>query len=326
MENFHAYKVTTGVLAGLFVVVIGMAVIGVSGVASYFSFFLCCFLSLPIFIVAFGWGTLASFVSLISATIILIITTNIYIGFGSMLLFFLPAVYASWLLGLARPSHKEDTLIWYPLSSVIFHSTNFIALTSSLIGFYIQVHPSTPVIAKKITAHMIQAVQQSQSVKGADILAFSELLMTHTATLAAIALTVYSLIFLIGNLYFSMIAAQRMKWLRRPPDDWGHTFRLPILGLAIFIFVCAASMIELGFILNLSTRAFATAYTVSLSISGLAYLHDITKGVNGRIVILSLVYISILTVIFAPPVFFMTLLMGIWSTIQYHLRSHNKFH
>ncbi|CDO46531.1 hypothetical protein AT246_00645 [Bartonella henselae] len=326
MKNFRTYEIMTGILAGLFAVVIGMAIISVINIAPYFSFLLGCFLSLPIFIVAFGQGTLASLVALISATVVLIIVTNIYIAFGFMLLFFLPAVYASWLLGLARPAQKENSLIWYPLSSVIFHLTNFIALISSFIGLYVETHPSTSLIAKKITANIAQAMQQSQSLKETDIIAFRELLMTHAATLTAIVLTVYSLIFLIGNLYFSMITAQHMKWLKRPRDDWSKTLRLPISGLVIFIGVCIASMIELGLTLNLSARVFSTAYTVVISISGLAYLHNITKGINGRIIILSLVYIAILTVVFAPPISFMMLLMGIWAAIQYNFQSRNKLH
>ncbi|CAF25947.1 hypothetical protein [Bartonella quintana] len=326
MKNFHTYQIMTGILAGLFAVVIGMAIISVANIAPYFSLLLGCFLSLPIFIVAFGRGTLASLAALISATIVLIIVTNVYIAFGFMSLFFLPAVYASWLLGLARPAQKENSLIWYPLSSVIFHLTNFIALISSLTGLYIEMHPSTLLIAKKITENIVQATQQSQSLKETDIAAFSELLMTHAATLTAIALTVYSLIFLIGNLYFSMITAQHMKWLKRPRDDWSQTLRLPISGIVIFIVVCIVSMIELGFTLNLSARVFSTAYTVVISISGLAYLHNITKGINGRIIILSIVYIAILTVVFAPPISFMMLLMGIWAAIQYNFQSRNKLH
>ncbi|WP_455478469.1 hypothetical protein V3565_00915 [Bartonella sp. B10] len=326
MKNFCIYEIMTGILAGLFVVVIGMAIISITNTAPYFSLFLGCFLSFPIFMVAFGWGTLASFSALISATVVLTITTNIYIGFGFMLLFFLPAVYASWLLGLAQQVKEKKLLIWYPLSSVIFHLTNFIALISSLIGLYIQTHPATPIITKKITENIAQAIQQSQSIKESDILTFSEFLMTHATTLTAIALTIYSLIFLIGNLYFSVTTAKYMKWLRRPNDDWRQSLRLPISGLVIFIIVSVASMIELGFTLNLIAHVFTTAYIIVISISGLAYLHNITKGISGQIIILSLVYISILTVVFAPPVSFMMLLMGIWATIQYNFQSHNKPH
>ncbi|GAA5093962.1 hypothetical protein [Bartonella acomydis] len=329
MENFHLYKIMTGVLAGLFAVVIGMAIISIANIASivsYLSLLLGCFLSLPIFIVAFGQGTFASLVALIIATVVLIITTDIYIAFGFMLLFFLPAVYASWLLGLARSTQKENTLIWYPLSSVIFHLTNFIALIATFIGFYVQTRPSTPLIAKKITADITQAMQQSQSIKETDIHAFNEFLMTHAATLTAMALTIYSLIFLIGNLYFSMITAQHMKWLKRPRDDWSQTLRLPISGIFIFLLVCIASMIDFNAAANLSTRVFSSAYTVIISISGLAYLHNITKGINGRIIILSLVYIAILTIVFAPPISFMMLLMGIWAAIQYNFQSHKKLH
>ncbi|MBB5073610.1 hypothetical protein HNQ69_000731 [Bartonella callosciuri] len=326
MQNIHVYKIMTGVLAGLFAVVIGMAIISVANIAPYFSILLGCFLSLPIFIVAFGQGTLASLVALISATVVLVITTDLYIALGSMLLFFLPAVYASWLLGLARLEQKENILMWYPLSSVIFYLTNFIALIATFIGLYIQTRPSTPLMAQKITANIVQAMRKSQSLKEAEITAFSELLMTHAATFTAIALTIYSLIFLIGNLYFSMITAQHMKWLKRPRDDWSQTLRLPISGIIIFIIVCIASMVELGATVNLGTRVFSSAYTIIISISGLAYLHNITKGINGRVIILSLVYIAILTVVFAPPISFMMLLMGIWAAIQYNFQSRNKPH
>ncbi|WP_354186457.1 hypothetical protein [Bartonella japonica] len=326
MQNFCVYKIMTGIVAGLFAVVIGMAIISVANIAPYFSIFLGCFLSLPIFIVAFGQGTLASLVALTSATVVLAIVTNIYTAFSFMLLFFLPAVYTSWLLGLARPAQKENTLIWYPLSSVIFHLTNFIALIATFIGLYIQSLPSTPLIAKQVTENIAQAMRQSNSIRETDIAAFSEVLMAHAATLTTIALTTYSLIFLIGNLYFSMIIAQHMKWLKRPSDDWSQTFRLPISGIVIFIVVCIASMIELNPAVDLGMRIFSTAYTIIISISGLAYLHKITKGINGRIIILSLVYIAILTVVFAPPISLMMLLMGIWAALQHSFQSRNKLH
>ncbi|WP_317993041.1 hypothetical protein [Bartonella gliris] len=326
MKSFRTYKIMTGILAGLFAVVIGMAIISIANIAPYFSLLLGCFLSLPIFTVAFGRGTLASLVALISATVVLVIVTNVYISLCFMLLFFLPAVYASWLLGLARPAQGGNSLIWYPLSLVIFHLTNFIAFISSFIGLYIETRPSTPLIAKKVTANITQAMQQSQSLKETDILAFSEFLMTHAATFTAIALAIYSVIFLIGNLYFSIVTAQHMQWLKRPRDDWSQTLRLPMSGIVIFIVVCIASMIELGFTLNLIARVFSTAYTVIISITGLAYLHNITKGINGRIIILSLVYIAILTVVFAPPLSFMMLLMGIWAAIQYNFQSRKKLH
>ncbi|PIT70043.1 hypothetical protein [Bartonella tribocorum] len=324
MKKNRTYEILTGVLAGLFAVVIGMAIISVANIAPYFSLFLGCFLSLPIFIVAFNQGTFASFAALISATVILAIATDIYIAVGLMLLSFLPAVYASWLLGLARPAQKENTLIWYPLSSIIFHLTNFIALIVTFIGLYVKAAIGTPLIAKKIIENIVQTLQQLQSLKEDDILNVREFLMAHAATLAAISLTIYSLIFLIGNLYFSVITARYMKWLKRPRDDWSATFRLPISGIVIFIAVSIASMTELSDSLNLGTCVFSSAYTVIISISGLAYLHNITKGVNGRVIILFLVYIAMLTIVFLPPISLMMVLMGIWAAIQYNFQSHKK--
>ncbi|WP_175868742.1 hypothetical protein [Bartonella gabonensis] len=324
MNENRTYKILTGVLAGLFAVVIGMAIIRVANIVPFFSFLLGCFFSLPIFIVAFSQGTFASFIALISATVILFIATDIYIALGLMLLFFLPAVYASWLLGLAKTAQKENTLIWYPLSSVIFHLTNFIALIVTFIGLYVKASPNTPFIAKKIIENIVQALQQLPALKEANILNFSDFLMAHAAILAAIAMVFYSLIFLIGNLYFSMITAQYMKWLKRPRDDWSKTLRLPISGIVIFILVSIASMAELSDSLNFATLVFISAYTVIISISGLAYLHNITKGINGRIIILSFVYIAILTVFFFPPIPIMMLLMGIWAAIQYNFQSRKK--
>ncbi|WP_142416323.1 hypothetical protein [Bartonella massiliensis] len=324
MKKNRNYEILTGVLAGLFAVVIGMAIISTENRIPSLSLLLGCFLSLPIFIVAFGQGTFASFVALISATVILSLVTDIYIALDLALLSFLPAVYASWLLGLARPAQKENTLIWYPLSSVIFHLTNFIAFIVTFIGLYVKARPDSPFIAQKITANIVQTLQQSQSLKEADILNVSEFLMAHAATLAAIALAASSLIFFIGNLYFSIMTAQYMKWLKRPRDDWSKTLRLPISGIVIFIVVSIASMIEFSDSLNLGTYVFSSAYTVIISISGLAYLHNITKGVNGRIIILSLVYIAILTVVFFPPISLMMLLMGIWAAIQYNFQSRKK--
>ncbi|MCL6229518.1 DUF2232 domain-containing protein [Bartonella bilalgolemii] len=325
MEDSYSYKTIIGILAGLFTATIGMAIISVSNIIPYCSLFLGCFISLPIFATAFRYGTLPSLVALISATFVLSVTNNIYIGFSFMLLFFLPAVYASWLLGLAQPTKEENSLIWYPLSSIIFLLTNFIACISTFIGVYVQNHQASPIIAKKITENIAQTMRQSQSIKETDILSFSELLTTHTATLTAVILTIYSLLFFIANLYFSMMIAHHIDWLKRPRDDWKQNFRLPIWGLIIFIAAFIAATIEIGFIFNLSANVFITAYTFIISISGLAYLHNITKEISGRMIILSLVYIAILTVIFTVPISFMLLLMGIWATIQYNSQSRKYY-
>ncbi|ALE03981.1 hypothetical protein [Bartonella ancashensis] len=318
MRNFCTYEVIVSVLSGVFSAFVVTVAVAVAHVAPYLSFLLGCFVSLPIFISAFGLGTSYSIIALVSATSVLAVANHVYIAVGFMLLCFLPAVYTAWLLGLAQKTQENETLRWYPLSSVIFLLTNFIACISIFIGFYIGSHPDTPTITQKITQSVIRAMQQSQSIDESDILVFGEFFVTHSALLIALALTIYSLVFLICNLYFSTIIAQRMKWLTRPRDDWKKTFRLPISGLAIFIIACISSMIELGFFLDLSARIFTTAYIIIISISGLAYLHNITQGINSRIIILSLVYIAILTVVFASPVLFIILLMGIWATIQYN--------
>ncbi|MHC5306802.1 DUF2232 domain-containing protein [Bartonella sp. LJL80] len=317
MTQTNSQNLSVGLLAGLFAAVLGMAIVSLVTVLPVLSIILGCFISLPIFIAAFGWGTLSSVIALLTATLVLGIAQNFHVGFGFMLLFFLPAVYASWLLGLAQPDADGRSVKWYPLSSVIFLLTSFIAIICVLIGAYFHSQPSTPMIAQQVADLFANAMRQAQSANEADILAFRDMIVSNIVPLLSSGLATYSLIFLIGNLYFSLVGAQRMKRLARPREDWPTSFRLPLAAVVIFLVTFLATFVEFGSIIDLCAIVFYTTFMLALSISGLAYLHNLTRGVRGRTVILSLVYIAIFTFVFAFPISIMIFLMGVWAAIQH---------
>lgn len=316
MLQNKTYTFPAGILGGLFAAVLATAIMGFFLIFPPLALFIGCFMSLPIFVVAFGWGTMASVIALVTAAIVLIIAQNIYIGLGFTLLFFLPAVYASWLLGLAQTDKDGHTTRWYPLSSVIFLLTGFISIISVFIGLLLHNNPSTPIIAEQIANFVVNSLRQTNSASETDIIAFHDFLVTNIAPLMSSSLATYGVIFLIGNLYFSLVGAQRMKRLARPRDDWPKNFRLPIAALGIFVVAFGATFFELGTFLNLCASVFNTTFTLAISMTGLAYLHNLTRGINGRFFILALVYIGLFTFIFTVPISLILLLMGIWTTLQ----------
>lgn len=316
MLKQNSHNIPIGILAGLFAAVLGMAITSLLPIVPLFAILIGCFISLPIFIAAFGWGTLASVVALLTATIVLAIAQNVYVSIGYMLLFFLPAVYASWLLGLAQFNDNGRTVKWFPLSSAIFILTSFISVICVFIGIYIHNQPSTPIVAQQIADLFADAMRQTQSAKEADISAFHDIFVANIVPFMASGLATYGVIFLIGNLYFSLVGAQRMQRLARPREDWPTQFRLPLPALVILAGAFLTTLFDLGGIINLCALVFNTTFTLAFSISGLAYLHNLTRGLRGRVFILTFVYIALFTFVFALPVFIVILLMGIWATIQ----------
>ncbi|MBI0169419.1 MULTISPECIES: hypothetical protein [Bartonella] len=305
-----------GILGGLFAAVLATAIMSFFLVFPPLALLLGCFMTLPIFIVAFGWGTIASIISLITATIVLVFAQNLYIGLGFALLFFLPAVYGSWLLGLAETDKEGHTVQWYPLSSVIFLLTGFISIICVIIGTILHNNPTTPIIAGEVANFVANSLRETNSASEADIVTFHDFLVTNIVPLLSSSLATYGVLFLIGNLYFSLVGAQRMKRLARPRDDWPKKFRLPIPALVIFIVAFGATFFKLGTFLNLCASVFNTTFTLAISMTGLAYLHNLTRGMSGRIFILGFVYIALFTFVFTLPVSLILLLMGIWTTIQ----------
>lgn len=316
MLQKKSYTFPAGILGGLFAAVLATAIMSFFTVFPPFALLLGCFMSLPIFIVAFGWGTAASIISLVTAAIVLIFAQNFYIGLGFTLLFFLPAVYASWLLGLAEMDEDGHAIKWYPLSSVIFLLTGFISIICVFIGTILYNNPTTPIIAGEIASFVTNSLRETNSASEADIVTFHDFLVNNIVPLLSSSLATYGVLFLTGNLYFALVGAQRMKRLARPRDDWPRKFRLPLPALIIFIVAFGATFFQLGTFLNLCALVFNTTFTLAISMTGLAYLHNLTRGISGRIFILGFVYIALCTFIFAVPVSLILLLMGIWTTIQ----------
>lgn len=318
MTQQNTHIIPVGIVAGLFAGVIGMAMNTLLMVSPLLAIIVVCFISLPIFIAAFGWGTLSSIIALSVATFVLIIAQNFYIGISYMLLFFLPAVYASWLLGLAQYDTDNQTVKWYPLSSVIFLIISFISIICVLIGVYIYNQPSTPLIAQQIADVFTNAMRQTQSADGADISEVYDLLVTNIVPFLSSGLATYSVIFLIGNLYFSLVGAQRMKRLARPREDWPTNFCLPLPAVFIFALAFLGTFLELGMLFKLCAVVFNTTFMLAFCFCGLAYLHNLSRGMGGRVFILALVYIALFTVVLTLPIFIVLVMMGIWSTIQNH--------
>lgn len=316
MKQNQTYAIPVSILGGLFAAVLASAVI-----SFFFAFppiivFAGCFLSLPIFIVAFGWGTKSSVVAFVTATVVLILSQNVYIGSAFALLFFLPAVYAAWLLGLAKIDKNGHAVKWYPLSSVIFILTGFISIICVFIGMYLHNSPATLTVAENIADFFADSLRQTNSSSEADIIMFHDFIIANRIQLMARFCAIFGVFLFIGNLYFSLLGAKRLKLFARPRDDWPTKFRLPSAALGIFVVSFVAIFFQLGTLFNLCALIFYTTFTLVISLSGLAYLHNLTRGITGRNFILAFVYIALFTLIFTAPVSLILLLLGIWTTIQ----------
>ncbi|WP_297322251.1 hypothetical protein [uncultured Bartonella sp.] len=308
--------ISSGILGGLLAAALALVVTSFFLTFPPIIVFVGCFVSLPIFIVAFGWGTKASFVALVTASFAIILAQNTYIGLLFALLFFSPAVYASWLLGLAKTDNNGQAVKWFPLSSVIFILTGFISIVCVFIALFLNNFALTPVIAERIADFFSNSLQQTNSASEADIAMLHNFIIVNKIQLMTRFFALFGVLLFIGNMYFSTIWAQRWQLFGRPHDDWPTKFRLPLAALGVFVAAFVAIFFPLGTLFNLCALIFYTTFTLVISISGLAYLHNLTRGIAGRSFILGFVYIAFFTLIFAAPLSLILLFMGIWATIQ----------
>ncbi|WP_412058403.1 hypothetical protein [Bartonella sp. DGB2] len=244
-------------------------------------------------------------------------------GMAFTLIFFVPAFYSAFLLGLAYTTTPRQTVNdatithWYPLSSILFRATLCIALTTSLFILAWLYSDKSNGYAENFTSFIMNSLRQWQNFSPGDLETIQAIIYTNALMIIAIGLVFYSTLFFIANLYTSTLLGHKLKRMARPREDWPLQFRLPLTALVIYVTSFIASFLDLGNEVNLVINIVNTAFTDMLLISGLAYLHAITRGIKLRIAILSLIYFLLFTLLLTPPILILILLMGLWSSIQY---------
>jgi hypothetical protein len=258
----------------------------VSGsLAAVFLFYLA---PLPIMIAALGWSHLAGLIAAASATAVVGVLSGVF-------LIAVPVIaFGAWWLGyltmLARPATNGggDVLEWYPVGRLV--------LWAAVIGTLI-------VAAAVPNFGMDQESLQAALRKTYERILRDQALIDVLVVAVPPAAAIFSTITSVFNLWLAARVVKISGRLKRPWPDLA-ALALPPSSSALLAAAIAGSFLpDLAGVLS---GVFAASLLMAFAILGFAVLHAITRGMRGRIVMLTGLYAA--AAVFGWPVLAVALL------------------
>ncbi|GAB1581525.1 DUF2232 domain-containing protein [Phyllobacterium phragmitis] len=303
--KFDGTTIGVGILAGLAAALMSTGVIVQSGMAMFLYFLT----PLPIFIAALGWGTAAGLVSAAVATVAVALVAAPMAALLVALTSIIPAATGAYLAGLARPAEEmggpADTLVWYPLSDIIFRLALMVAASFIIIGIIIG-------FGEDLARQVADAIVTSVSQANPDFTASSEMRDNLAAFMVAALPAIQPatcLLVLIANLYLALRLTALSRRLRRPRDDWPATLRMPRAALAALAVSLVVAFFGGG--IGHAAAAVAGALSAGFLLAGFAMMHYRTRGAPWRPFALWLAYLAVVLFAF---VLFLFLIAGLFDT------------
>jgi hypothetical protein len=245
---------------------------------------------LPILIAAVGWSQLTGLVAALLAAAVLGLTLGLQFFLVFLVAVGLPAWWLGYLSLLARASgtNGSGTLEWYPVGHLVFWA----AIASTLIvAVMVLVHgPDVSAFQSKVRdtiESLLKAGTKPDILDRPDVRRMINAMATAFAPAVATLLTIINIV----NLWLAARIVSVSGRLRRPWPD------LPAMTLPSFAPVLLALAIAGSFlpdIIGMLAGVLAASLFMAYSLMGLAVLHAITRGLNGRGFVLTGVYLAVL--------------------------------
>lgn len=258
-------------------------------------FYLC---PLPLYVIGLmhGWK-IALLIAIISSAIISFSALSLAQAYA--LIFALPSVYFCYLIGLNKKSESgNEDILWYPLSLVIskiliisiclaiigifFLGTNISDYQNSINAIYSNIYEIRPEIQQTIQLNTIELL---------------------SASLPVLFIIFWVLIF-VCNLWISLKFVKILGYLKRPWSNFDQ-INLPkdyIYFLLIFLILSYFS----DGIFKIISISITFAILVGYSIGGLSIIHNVSKNIRLRPLLLTSIYTLIL--VFVPFIIPITIL------------------
>jgi hypothetical protein len=230
-------------------------------------------------------------------------------------MFFLaPSVFLAWLITLFQFNQEKNIVNWYPLSPALFQLILVISGTTIAIMLYSLSSAEAIRSMNEIIARFLNSLQESNLYPSNDQNLIEHTIHHNFLPIISSTLPAYSFLCHLSNIYFSSRIASQLKVLQRPRDDWPIALRMP--PCAFFIFI--SSWIFNPWIHNntliLCLSVISSALSVAFMSSGIALIHQITRGYPWRLPILVLLYIGLFTVVLIPFLVLCLIICGLFAT------------
>lgn len=273
------------------------------------SLLLTIFAQLPILIAAIGWTHLAGLAGVLVASAGLTLVLGGAVGFLFLITVGLPAWWIGYLVLLARPaaSAEPGAMEWYPVGRIVAWT----AIAAATIVFVSLLRYGAD-IASVRTGLRREIDLFSRALIALQIRGFSDPERTKDALvlivpgMKAVGLTLISL----TNVWLAALVVKVSGRLRRP---WPAIAQMSFPPFAPMVLVAAVAATFLPELIGLAGSVFTASLLLAYALLGLAVVHVVTRGIAGRGVMLTCLYIFVM--LFSWPLLLVMSLLGLIETV-----------
>ena len=248
---------------------------------------------LPIFIAALGWNHRAGLFAVGAGTVAVSIALTLPAGIAFALIIALPAWWIAYLALLAR-TNGEGVTEWYPLGNLMLWmaGTATLATVASALVMTTDYEAYRAVIAR-IVENLLAEMVRSKMLTLPEGTTQVELAANVTPLLVravplGIAASVISTI--TANLW---LAAKVVQLSGRLPRPWPFIPATTLPRQALLLMVAGLAVATFDGFVGLAGVALVGALLVSFTFTGLAMLHDLSRGQAWRTPMLVSIYVAI---------------------------------
>ena len=256
--------------------------------------------SLPIYIAALGWGTVAGIVATVTIVIATTMTSGAAGGLMIAMIIAAPAALAGHQANLAqRLSDDPDDLAWYPLSRILFWIAILIAAAVLIFGLMLDFDPNKlgPQLAQQLKA-MIPSGGNGPALSQNDL----NLIMTQNLKILPFILPSLWIGIHMMNLVLGLRITRAMGVLARPLENIAAELNMPQFALGLMV----VTLVGMGVTSAPISYVFAVmsgALVMAFSIVGLANFHQSIANWPARTPLLILTY-GVIAIVFFPVYLF----------------------
>jgi len=266
------------------------------------------FAPVAIYIAAMGWGTLAGIAGALAASAAVLMFSSPASAAAAAALIFAPAAWVGHLSNLGQPGSDGKTMVWYPLSGILFRLmlATFAAfiLTGYLAGY------GEDSVVPAFVALMQEFSSANPSVPVPPEADMIDRARFYTKIIPVVVPATWLLInVLMAHLSSSIV--RRSGLMARPRDDIAASLALPLEAVGFLV----AGLIGMMILPPAGRLASGVALGVGIAgfgVVGLAELHLRTRGRDARGFMLFATYALI--VMFSVP-FLLFTVTGLWRTV-----------
>jgi hypothetical protein len=238
----------------------------------------------PIAIAGLGWGIVPSLAAAAAGAAIVFARTDITGAGVFAALFAVPVTWTTAAVVLPRPEAWGGG--WRPLGDVLTHAAAAMALAVVAVGLIIGYDP--PALTTDITAALVDLAASANTGAGplpttADLqplVAINVLLMPASVAIIGLAVVVL-------DVYLAARSVRLSGGLKRPEENLSSV-AVPVGVPAGFVVATGLAFVPGTF--GHVAEAVAGALGGAIAMIGLAVIHAVTRGISGRIAILSTIY------------------------------------